>query len=164
MSTTPESTCTDIAVKLDSLRVVIERHPNPAATTFHLNHRLVERKYGLMFDFENGALVRDTLFGSDKEDEDLAPWLLELATKLCKTDGVTREFTSTVAIDDYKIRIGKAVAFTDDEVEGAVLTVLAETFSLKRSALVVTIDDQRSRPPLRLDDEEEDEEVEDPED
>lgn len=136
-STTPgnneaaEAAVTDNVEK--KMRVVIERHPNPDITTYHVNRRLTDSLRGLSFVSDSGEVKVDSMFSSlDGARQDVEPFAQTLAEKLLRVPGVLGGgfISGGLSISTYEIRVSKGTAFSDADIEPEVLAIIAESFDL----------------------------------
>ena len=72
------------------------------------------------------------VFAEGPTSQSEEPFALELAEKIYKITGVQSGgvFNSGVTISTYEIRIGKGMAFTDEEIEEPIVAIIAEAFGL----------------------------------
>lgn len=88
-----------------SLRIIVQRHPNPTITTYHVDQWLSD--YGFS---------------------------RSLTAELEGIPGVVKEGKSLISkpirIEGYEISVERGVAFTDEEVEAGVLASIAGAFGL----------------------------------
>ena len=132
-STTPTNDEAADAAVTDSvekkMRVVIERHPNPNTTTYHVNRRLTESLRGLSFVSDSGEVRMDRMFSSmDGASQDVEPFAQLLAEKLFRVPGVLSGgfIGGGLSISSYEICVSKGTAFSDADIEPAVLAIIAE--------------------------------------
>lgn len=128
------------------MRVVIERHPNPDITTYHVNRRLTESLRALNFVSDSGEVRIDSMFSSlDSVRQDVEPFAQTLAEKLLRVPGVLGGglISGGLSISSYEIRVSKGTAFSDDDIEPAVLAIIAESFDLTVDELDQTVKSER---------------------
>jgi hypothetical protein len=115
------------------LRLIIERHPNPDITTYHLNRRLTDSRHSIAFVNDAGEIKPDRMFSSmTGDDQNVEPFAQELAEKIYQIDGVQSGgiVNTGVTIGTYEIRVGKGKAFSDIDIEEPVVAIIAEVFGL----------------------------------
>lgn len=128
------------------MRVVIERHPNPDVTTYHLNRIMSQSRRSISFEFDSGEVKPSCLFTSEKE-KNVEPFAQSLAERLYAIHGIASDsiLSGGIMISMFEVRVSKGKAFDDEEIEPHVLTALAEAFGLSVDDIDVRIDDyQRS--------------------
>ena len=144
-STTPavdteaaNATTTDVEKKL---RLVIQRHPNPDATSYHVNRRLTEKSGSYRLVSKEGVPVERYSFDSPE----LEPFVQLLAEKLIAVPGILAGSSpdNVIRVSTYELAIKKGKAFTDEDIESAVIAIIAESFDLTVEEIDQTVESER---------------------
>lgn len=127
------------------MHIVIERHPNPIVTTYHLDVRLSESGFRFNFDHKNGVVRPESLFSSERDELPVDPFVQSLAERIYAIPGVTGDNMTGngVTVSSYEIRVCKGKAFNDNVIEAGVIAAIAQTFDVLLKDISITIDDQR---------------------
>lgn len=128
------------------MRIVIERHPNPNCTTYHLNRRLSESPSGIAFEYNGGNVRPGGLLSSTREELPVEPFVQSVAERIYAVSGVTDDVMvggSGVRVGAYEIRVGKGRAFSDIEIETGVIAAIADSFGLNVEDIDVTVQSER---------------------
>jgi len=124
------------------MQIVIERHPNPCITTYHLDQRLTTSRLDVRFECNNG-IVRPCPNYSN-EGVLVEPFIFAMAERLYEIPGIVDNgSTNGVSFNSYEIRINKGMAFTDNKVEPQVLDVIMQSFGYAIDDIAIQLDDRR---------------------
>jgi hypothetical protein len=135
------------------MRLLIERHPNPDMTTYHIDRRLSDSTRSIDFTDESGSVEVDRRYDFlDGKDQTIEPFQQSLAEKIYRVPGVRKGYNGQpgvsfgrpgVSIDEYEITVTKGSAFDGLEVEDAVVAIIAQIFDLTVEELELAVNDKR---------------------
>ncbi|QHN42906.1 hypothetical protein GII36_03515 [Candidatus Mycosynbacter amalyticus] len=122
----------------NTLRIVIERHPNTELTSFHVNRRLTDSKHTIRFAHDSGQVVVDNMF-SEVNVEPLAQLLAE---NIYEIPGIQTGFIGGgVSIENYKVSVSHSRAFDENDIEFAVIEAVAKTINIELDDVTFELDD-----------------------
>lgn len=122
-------------------RVLIERHPNPEFSSIHLDVELTTGCTRYFSKISDGTVVERPSYDEGEQPTD--SFLVTLAEQLFAVRGVVADYSS-LSVSQYELRIQKAQAFSDAEVEDGILRVLAAAFDVNVRTLDVRYERKRS--------------------
>ncbi|MEO8691481.1 MAG: hypothetical protein ABI397_01705, partial [Candidatus Saccharimonas sp.] len=142
------------AVHKPAMSIVVQRHPNPQFSSFHVDRVLSNAPDGVEFKYDRGE-VRPDESSLEASDLPIEPSVQAIAERIYAIPGISDNgpMGSNLWIGKCEIFVGKGVAFPDREIEEGVIAAIAKSFGLNVEDVTVTINDQRgkhSRAPSRL--------------
>ncbi len=120
-----------------TLHIVIERAINLEHTTYHINRRLIDISGSIHFTNNSGAIsVTGTTPGFNIE-----PFAIQIAEELFEIPGVGGGRTSGgISVGDHSINVSRGRAFDENDIDFAVLEMLARLFNVALNDVTYDLD------------------------
>lgn len=127
-----------------TLRVLVERVPNPAITLFHLNRRLAADGRSIELFTDTGKLIWTTSSG-EKIGLTQPQRRLIAALRAIQGAKLGARYATDWNLSSFSLQIWKSPTEPDERFERAVIAALAENLGVATDDIMVAIDDTRKQ-------------------